>query len=402
MTNLLRTFKSPWNSVTALCLMALGVLASPLQTCAAMTPKQTEATRDEPQTTSGSKEGPQASPITSTTKGDQDAGMTKGEIVADIDPNYGSVFQDKENNYWFSGGGQGVYRYDGKTIIRFTTKDGLPSDHVGGIQQHAPTGDIILITSNGFSRFDGHAFNTMSVADASKSEWKLQPDDLWFPAGQDTGAVYRYDGKVMHRLTFPKTAAGDAAELPRDKYPNAKYSPYDVYIIFRDSRGHVWFGTAVLGACRYDGKSFAWLAKPAIELDNFGTRSIIEDRDGKFWFSSTLNRYAINAEPAPTHNKRGDVAIKYHTEPGVGEGKDAFSVYMSAVKDKNGDLWVATLGAGVFRYDGTKMTQYPVAFEGEMMFGISIYRDRQDNLWLCSQKDGVYRFNGERFERFKP
>ena len=75
---------------------------------------------------------------------------------------------------------------------------------------------------------------------------------------------------------------------------------------------------------------------------------------------------------------------------------------MSAVKDKNGDLWVATLGAGVFRYDGTKMTQYPVAFVGEMMFGISIYRDRQDNLWLCSAKDGVYKFNGERFERFKP
>ena len=169
------------------------------------------------------------------------------------------------------------------------------------------------------------------------------------------------------------------------------------------SSGHVWFGTAILGACRYDGTSFAWFAKPGLELGSFGTRSIIEDKDGKFWFSSTLNRYAIDAAPAPAPlNERGDIAIKYHTEPGVGEDKDPFSVFMSAVKDKNGDLWVATLGAGVFRYDGTKMTQYPVAFVGEMMFGISIYRDRQDNLWLCSQKDGVYKFNGERFERFKP
>src|SRR5262245_47400324 len=105
MTNLLPTFTSPWNSVTALCLMAPGVLASPLQICAAMTPKQAEATRDEPQTPSGSKEGPQASPTTSTTKGDQDAAMTRGEIVADIDPGCGSVFQDKDHNYWFSGGG---------------------------------------------------------------------------------------------------------------------------------------------------------------------------------------------------------------------------------------------------------------------------------------------------------
>lgn len=324
-----------------------------------------------------------------------------GEKNSDIGDRYLYVFQDKDNNYWFGTDGNGVCRYDGKTLTRFTTKDGLPSDQVGGLQQHKPTGDIILSTSNGFSRFDGRAFTTLSAADASKSEWKLQPDDLWFPAGQDTGAVYRYDGKVLHRLTFPKTKAGDAATLPRDEYPNAKYSPYDVYIIFRDSRGHVWFGTAVLGACRYDGTSFAWFAKPALELGSFGTRSIIEDKDGKFWFSSTLNRYAIDAAPAPL-NEQGDLAIKYHMEPGVGEDKDPFSAFMSATRDKNGDLWVATLGAGVFRYDGSRMIQYPVAREEGAMFGISIYKDRQDNLWLCSQKDGVYKFNGEKFERFKP
>jgi ligand-binding sensor domain-containing protein len=330
-------------------------------------------------------------------------GGAKGEIVADIDPSYGGVFQDKDHNYWFSGGGQGVYRHDGETVTRFTTKDGLPSDQVGGIQQHAPTGYIILSTAEGFSRFDGRAFTTLSVADTSKSEWRLQPDDLWFPAGQNTGAVFRYDGKVLHRLTFPTTKAGDDhyAGLPRDKYPNAKYSPYDVYIIFKDSRGHVWFGTALLGASRYDGTSFAWLDEPGIEHGGFGTRSIIEDKDGKFWFSGTLNRYAIDAIAAPP-NEQGDVAIKYHTEPGVGEDKDPFSVFMSAVKDENGDLWVATLGAGVFRYDGSRMIQYPVAREEGAMFGISIYRDRQDNLWLGSQKDGVYKFNGKAFERFKP
>jgi streptogramin lyase len=334
------------------------------------------------------------------------APVAKGEIVAAINPSYGGVFQGKDHHYWFSGGGQGVYRYDGKpggTITRFTTKDGLPSDQVNGIQQHAPTGDIILSTSNGFSRFDGRAFVTLSAADPSKSKWKLQPDDLWFPAGQDTGAVYRYDGKVLHRLTFPTTKAGDDhyEELPRDKYPNARYSPYDVYIIFRDSRGHVWFGTATLGACRYDGTSFAWFAKPGLEHGSFGTRSIVEDKDGKFWFSSTLNRYTIDAAPAPG-NEQGDVAIKYLAEPGVGEDKDAFSVFMSAVNDKNGDLWVATLGAGVFRYDGSRMTQFPVEYKEQAMFGISIYKDRQDNLWLGSQKDGVYKFNGETFERFKP
>jgi hypothetical protein len=328
-----------------------------------------------------------------------------GEVVAEIDPGYGAVFQDMDHNYWFSGGNQGVYRFDGKpegTITRFTMKDGLTSDHVGGIQQHEPTGDIILMTSNGFCRFDGRAFTTLSVADPSKSEWKLQPDDLWFPAGQDTGAVYRYDGKIMHRLTFPKTEAGDAATLPRDKYPNAKYSPYDVYIIFKDSSGHVWFGTAILGACRYDGTSFAWFAKPGHDLANFGTRSIIEDKDGRFWFSSTLNRYIIDPGVQAAEAGGGTVTVKYRMEPGVGVEADPFSIFMSAVKDESGDLWLATLSAGVYRYDGTTMTHYPIEHAGGMIFNISIYRDRQDNIWLCTMKDGIYKFNGERFARFRP
>lgn len=326
-----------------------------------------------------------------------------GEIVANIDPGCGNVFQDKDNNYWFSGDGKGVYRDDGKVTTRYTTKDGLPSDQVGEIQQHATTGDIVLVTSNGFSRFDGRTFRSLNVEDPSKSEWKLQADDLWFPAGQDTGAVYRYDGKVMHRLTFPKTAAGDAATLPRDKYPNAKYSPYDVYVIYKDSKGRVWFGTAILGVCRYDGKSFAWFAKPAEALGSFGTRSIIEDKYGKFWFSSTLNRYAVDADAQAADEAGKTVDMKYRAEPGIGSGEDPFSVYMSAVKDKHGDLWLVTLGGGVFKYDGTKMTQYAVKREDNepMMWGVSIYRDRQDNMWLVSPKQGLYKINGDVFEKFK-
>ena len=63
----------------------------------------------------------------------------------------------------------------------------------------------------------------------------------------DTGVVYRYDGKSLHRLEFPKTKVGDEhiAKYPRSKFPNVKYSPYDVYSIFKDSKGHLWFGTAI-------------------------------------------------------------------------------------------------------------------------------------------------------------
>jgi len=331
-----------------------------------------------------------------------------GETVSAIDDRYTMALQDKDNNYWFSNGAQGVYRYDGKGITRFTTKDGLCSDTVGGMQQHAPTGDIVILTSGGLCRFDGSAFTRLSVLDAAKSEWKIQPDDLWFSAGQDTGAVFRYDGTVVHRLTFPATKAGDAhyKELPRDKYPNAKYSPYDVYNIFRDSKGDVWFATATLGACRYDGTTFAWFVKPAVELANFGTRSIIQDKDGKYLFSSTPNRYTFDPVPQDATRNGGvgvrSVEINYHMEPGFGTAEDPFSVFMSAVKDKKGDLWLCTLGAGVFRYDGTRITHYPVTHDGAPIWVHAISLDRLENPWLATNEHGAYKFDGEKFEKFKP
>jgi ligand-binding sensor domain-containing protein len=166
------------------------------------------------------------------------------------------VFQAKDGRHWFASRTEGAFRYDGKTIMRFTKKDGLAGDDVGGIQEDK-SGNLYFSTNKGISKFDGQTFTTLEPK--ATGEWKNEPDDLWFCGSQDSGVVYRYDGKSLHRLAFPTTKAGDDATLPRDKFPNAKYSPYDVYTIFKDSKGNLWFGTAVLGACRYDGKSFTWI-----------------------------------------------------------------------------------------------------------------------------------------------
>jgi ligand-binding sensor domain-containing protein len=247
----------------------------------------------------------------------------------------------------------------------------------------------------GVSKFDGHGFGKLTVADPSYSEWKLEPDDLWFPGGQDSGVVYRLDGTSLHRLAFPKTQAGEAhiAALPRSKYPNANYSPYDVYTIFEDSKGHLWFGTAILGACRYDGTSFAWAGSG--ENGSFGVRSIVEDKDGKFWLSNTMSRFAEDPNAAAEPD-----TPRYRKESGIATDADPYSVFMSTVRDKDGVLWMATLGNGVFRYDGTKWTHFPVNHDDKPIWVYSIYRDRQDALWLGTHEHGVYKFNGKMFEKF--
>ncbi len=316
--------------------------------------------------------------------------QTPAVVATELGTHIMCIHQAKDSALWFGSDGQGIYRADGTSLVRFTTDHGLAGNNIRAIQEDR-SGNIFVFSDPGaVCRFDGRRFSSVPVLEPAKCEWKLGPDDLWFPAGQDTGAVFRWDGKRLHRLTFPATAAGDAhfAAMPRSKFPNAKYSPYDVYTIFKDSKGRMWFGTSLLGACRYDGKSFVWGGHN--ENGSFGVRAIVEDNEGKFWLSNTINRYAEMHEA----HEGASQASGYRKEQGVATEGDAYSAFVSTVRDKNGALWVAVLGGIVFRYDGTTWTGFPVKADGEYIWLTQIYRDREDRLWVGTQGKGVYRFDG--------
>jgi ligand-binding sensor domain-containing protein len=331
--------------------------------------------------------------------------IVPGDTVTEMSKSIWSVFQDKNNNHWFSSNGQGVYRYDGKTLTQFTTKHGLPDNQIRGIQQHQ-SGDIFINTTKGVSRYDGQTFTTVKVAEKHPpgTGWKLQPDDLWFTGAQNSGAVYRFDGTSLHQLAFPTTKRGDDhyARLPRDQNPNAKYTPYDVYTIYKDRRGSLWFGTADLGAVRYDGKTFDWLYEDRLSNvaggGSFGIRSIVEDNEGKFWICNTRHRYNISP-------KGGNGQINYQQEPGLGNlkaqvGEDSF-YFASAITDKQGHLWLTTYNEGVWRYDGKTLTRYPVQADTKQIWIQSIYQDNRGDFWIGTNSAGVYKFNGKGFERFR-
>lgn len=329
--------------------------------------------------------------------------VAKGQIVAELDKAIWHVFQARNNDYWFGSHDRGVYCYNGKTLVNFTTKDGLADNSLGlGPIKEDKSGNLYFNTARGISRFDGISFVTLGVTKSSSAtgEWKLQPDDLWFQGTQDAGALYRYDGKSLHRLEFPKTKDGDEhyRQTPRGKFPKATYSPYDVYSIFKDRLGNVWFGTALLGACRFDGKSFAWLPERELRNGSFGTRSIIEDKEGRFWFCNTLHRYSVDLNDSTRPKFRKLAGLRTANDP----TKAAASGIMSSTVDNHGTLWMATYGRGVWRYDGKGMTQYPVRKDGNRITLFSISKDNRGVLWLGTQDSGVYRFNGKEFVEFTP
>ncbi|HEY3386397.1 MAG TPA: two-component regulator propeller domain-containing protein, partial [Saprospiraceae bacterium] len=324
----------------------------------------------------------------------------KGDTVNELGKHLMLIYQDRKNTYWFGSWGEGLYRYDGKTILHYTTKHGLCQNKIVQILEDND-GNLYFNTDIGISKFDGQRFTTLRLNSNSTEEWKLEPDDLWFKGAQDSGVVYRYDGQTLHRLIFPNIKIADEyiAAHPRSKYPNMVFSPYDVYTIYKDTDGNVWFGSGVLGVCRFNGQTIDWITEEDVKEMHDGpangVRSIIEDKEGKFWFN-TLFRYTISKDKGK---------FSYTREKGIGnlDGDPGSNLneYLSIAKDKHDDLWIVTYNDGVWRYGGGKIIHYSVKVGDKDITLFSIYKDNQGDLWLGTHDYGVYKFNGTSFQRLK-
>ncbi|MEZ4799750.1 MAG: two-component regulator propeller domain-containing protein [Flavobacteriales bacterium] len=211
------------------------------------------------------------------------ASALNGDTVTALGNSIMVVFQDKHDVYWFGSWETGLYRYDGSTLINYTTEHGLLNNRIDEIKEDN-FGNIYFGSANAtssISKFDGNKFTTLAAVPSD--DWRLDFSDLWFEYSYgNTGKVYRYDGTTLHELQFPK--------------PPDLSNPFDIYSIYKDRKGYMWFGTNPVGVCRYDGKSFEWITEEDVtEFRNEGAngvRSITEDKNGDFWFNTEF-RYSV-------------------------------------------------------------------------------------------------------------
>ncbi|MCB0666530.1 MAG: hypothetical protein KDC80_11930 [Saprospiraceae bacterium] len=314
--------------------------------------------------------------------------IVKGDTVPDLGKNIMVVYQDSKKIYWFGSWETGVYKYDGKTLVNFTVENGLLNNRIDEIKEDK-FGNIYFASANTtskISKFNGKTFTTLTAVPSE--DWNLEATDMWFRYSYgNEGKVYRYDGVTLFELKFPKP-------------PNLS-NPFDIYCIYRDRKGNIWFGTNPVGVCRYDGKSFEWITEEDVtEFRNEGAngvRSITEDKNGDFWFN-TEYRYSIYDSLTLKSNK---LYTRHESIGGLDGKKDSnLDEYLSSVIDNNNNLWFVTYLDGVWKYDGSKVTHYPVQDNSADISLFSIYKDNYGDLWLGTHENGAYKFNGVAFEKF--
>lgn len=322
-----------------------------------------------------------------------------GKTVSKLDNTIWNIYQDKKSNFWFSSKENGVFYYDGKGLTHFTQEDGLVSNQIRGTQEDS-IGNLFFETTVGVSKFDGQSFETLKIkeSDSSANGWNLDPNDLWFSIGFHAKGPYRYDGEYLHALQFPKSPQEDAFY---SQARHGNYSPYSIYTIYKDRKGFMWFGTASLGLCRFDGQSLSWHYEAQLQTTasggDFGARAIFEDNDGLFWFNNTRFRYDIQAS---TSNK-----LDYKKEDGIGylneQNQIEFPFFLSITQDNDAELWMLSYKNGVWRNNGKELIHYPIKDGETDVLLFSIYKDNQGILWLGTFNAGVYKFNGKSFEKFE-
>lgn len=324
-----------------------------------------------------------------------------GDTVKELSNNIMVIYQDKKNNYWFGSWQEGLYKYDGKAIVHFTEKNGLAANRVEEIKEDKQ-GNIYINTTKGLYQYKGNSFLKLTETIGSENDWKLNPDDLWFKNIAYSGYVYRLNGNNLYKLKLPKTELGESYIQKHPNYPN----PYAIYCIYRDSKENIWFGTATLGACRYNGKSFDWISETDVtEIHDGpanGVRSITEDKHGDFWFN-TEYRYSVYNNNAPTKANTNNSSF-YNRVKSIGclDGKKDgdLNEFLSIIKDDNNKLWMAIYLNGVWKYDGEKISHYPIQVNGKNIPIFCLFKDNKGDIWLGTHENGVFKFNGQTFNKY--
>lgn len=329
----------------------------------------------------------------------------EAKAITEAYNNIRCILQDRAGNFWFATDGEGVCRYDGKSFTYFTRKDGLSSNFVRSIQEDR-RGNLWFGTRDGVCRYDGKSFTAFTVANSFlnaeilnnfSSSTFLQNscgyEDLWF-ATRD--GAYHYDGKLFTFLPLP---VDEADTKLRRSQPGVNRTAYSVYSILKDKTGNLWFGSEQKGVFRYNGASFTNVHLSEKEV-GFAVRCIFQDKNGNYWFGS-------NGLGLTKYDRKS--IVNFTQEQGLSnpdfmknlQGKLAtLARVWTIAEDNNRDLWIGTIDAGVWRYDGKTLSNFTMK-DGLSNNAIwTIYKDKTGKLWFGTDGGGVCTYDGKSFQRF--
>ena len=257
-------------------------------------------------------------------------------------PSFWDVLEDRNGDLWFGTKDSGIYRYNGKDFLHYTTRQGLASNMALHLYEDR-SGNIWFSVGNGATRYDGKSFQNFTTKDGLPKDgvntfMEDKAGKLWIGTRSDACV---YDG---NKFTVFKN---------KDGYPF-----YNVWAITEDQKGNIWFGGSIVkekkgstllldgGLWRYDGTAYTMISQR-------GASAMIEDKKGNIWTTGAMNATGAG----PWKLLRYDQPSLYAKEPMATEILSIEKMLCRILEAKDGSIWFGSID-GVYRYDGKTITDF--------------------------------------------
>lgn len=290
-----------------------------------------------------------------------------------------AMYQDKKGNYWFGSNGNGIIRYDGKTLETMTIEGTNPRMRVIKIVEDK-AGNVWFGTSDGLIKYDG----TKSTRFSKKEGLQGKDDEIWGLTIDKNGiiwvggygGVFHFDGEKFIPFSLPDSTVEKPQYMLSDKL---------VFKIIEDKSGTIWLATDGNGIFKYNKGEFTHLTNKNGLTDN-NPSDISEDKQGNIWIGTFYGGTS----------KFDGTTFTNFTKDGVIKGVETGGFY----EDKKGNIWFTAENVGVYKYDGTNFTLYTTENGLTSNLVLSIFEDNKGQLWFGTWQ-GISIFDGEKFVNAK-
>lgn len=163
-----------------------------------------------------------------------------------------------------------------------------------------------------------------------------------------------------------------------------RISSGDVRVLMKDSRGAIWVGTENNGAYRLDPDG---MRKTEVLKPDAPVHSIAEDKSGNVWIGAgtgALTRVSSYGSPSRISTNE------------LWGARDVTDLACDAA----GSLWVATGGAGLWRFDGKQWTSFHAKDGLRSEFVSALYFGSTGVLWIGTHDGGLIRRKDGRFAAY--
>ncbi len=303
-----------------------------------------------------------------------------------------SILCDDHGNIWVGTYGGGLFRFQEGESIRYTTATGLPGNYITRLEKNSK-GEILIGTTNGFSRFDGEFFNNVGPAEGlasfqitSISEDKkgytwlgtydgisvLKGDAITnigemngLPGSQVNGLLVDKEGNLWVATNNGLACLYDLAFMHYGK--DDGLNAVKVTRIFKNSKGTVFVGNEGGGVFQLKDERFVPFDIDE-DLNSHYISTIAEDAAGNLWFG-TMDFGGV-------YKYEGNRVINYTEESGLPD-----NIINDMISDKEGNIWFAT-DFGIARHSQLGFETLSISEDRNTNRIMSIHEDHFGNIWL--------------------